>query len=264
MIGVAAILCAGCDTNFSKKKVVLRYPNGNLEETFWLENGKKEGVVTHYYEEGGIKWISNFSKGIRVGVEKKFFKNGKASHVSYFRNGVMDSVFYNYYETGELRQWGHVLKGQLFKDAYWYYPNGLIKQFCVYGFPDTITYYRKYDETGKAIEDRGRICFFYGDFSVREFQIGDTIKTIILCGEPPDLKAELYYLQGCDWPRVWKPIRFEPNEPKHHRTVVFRDPDSVGKHYDGDYRKYKVVTKNRYTDSVEKVIVDSFPFTIKY
>ncbi len=80
----------------------LTYPNGKLKSSGTISNGKKEGLWTHFREEGS-KWSEcNFQGGESHGKVVSYHPNGQVNYIGYFTGGEKSGNWMFYDLEGKL------------------------------------------------------------------------------------------------------------------------------------------------------------------
>jgi antitoxin component YwqK of YwqJK toxin-antitoxin module len=79
------------------------YPNGKLESTGTLINGKKNGTWVYYFENGNVSRKINFKDDLEDGLVKTFFPDNKRNEEIFYSNGNVDSL-YRFYRTGKMKE----------------------------------------------------------------------------------------------------------------------------------------------------------------
>lgn len=80
----------------------LKYPDGKLKSVGTIANGQKEGLWTHYREDGN-KWSEcNFTNDKPNGKVVSYHPNGQVNYIGYFTNGVKTGEWQFYNTDGEL------------------------------------------------------------------------------------------------------------------------------------------------------------------
>jgi antitoxin component YwqK of YwqJK toxin-antitoxin module len=80
----------------------LTYPNGKIKSSGTISNGQKEGVWTHYREDG-IKWSEcNFQGGKSHGKVVSYHPNGQVNYIGYFTGGNKSGLWMFYDMEGKL------------------------------------------------------------------------------------------------------------------------------------------------------------------
>ena len=96
-----------------------------LESEISFKNGKIDGVVKYYHENGKLQSQRFWKEGKADGELKVYYESGQLFKEGAFKNGQMDSIWKEYFESGKLKAEMSYTDGKL---------NGVVKE---------------YDETGK-------------------------------------------------------------------------------------------------------------------
>ena len=78
-------------------KFVTTYKNNVIKEAGSLKNGKRDGEITIYREDGSIDEVETFMDGVLNGKWEKYDKNGKLRYVEHYKDGKLEGKreFYN-------------------------------------------------------------------------------------------------------------------------------------------------------------------------
>jgi hypothetical protein len=98
-------LFTSCQVSVNKEvKVEKYYPDGKLESTGFMKNGKKTGIASLYYPNGKLKQQGQWANDQQEGVWSFYYEDGtilgKINFVNNFQNGL--SVFY--FPNGSIEQ----------------------------------------------------------------------------------------------------------------------------------------------------------------
>jgi len=77
------------------------YSGGNLRQTFWYENGKKEDTAVWYYEEGPVFRKTPFKRDSMNGMQIQFYKSGAVRAKMSFVNGLRTTFLEEYSNDGK-------------------------------------------------------------------------------------------------------------------------------------------------------------------
>lgn len=129
----------------------------NLSEEGNLVNGKKEGAWVKYYDgrnQGKVKTIDNYYKGVKNGISLTFAKNGTVETKSRYMNGKLNGKYSKYKSS-------RVLESTTYKDGKidgvykTFYTNGKIQQEAEFKNGQkhgTSTYYNENEEVTMRYE----------------------------------------------------------------------------------------------------------------
>lgn len=138
------------DTENGKK--IDYYYDGTKEAEYTLLNGKLNGSLKSYHDNGQLKKIGNYLNGVENGLFKEYDENGNIVVEYNMLNDELNGAFKTYFTNGQILKSGSYLKGK---------ENGLFIEFDEYGIKQVeylmasgmkngqcIEYYYN-DETGK-------------------------------------------------------------------------------------------------------------------
>jgi antitoxin component YwqK of YwqJK toxin-antitoxin module len=115
------------DSNYTFKSW---YEDGQISVKRDLKEGIANGLTTHYYENGKIKWTGYYINGIQHGIQKEYYESGQLRTIATIKNGVANGQFITYYQNGKVEVIGYAVNNL---------PEGEM---------------RKFDENGKVIQDK--------------------------------------------------------------------------------------------------------------
>jgi antitoxin component YwqK of YwqJK toxin-antitoxin module len=169
---IVVLLMSTLMVRCTKKKEVAYHGNGNIKYTVPLNDGKRNGTLLKYYEDGKLYLKSNWVNGKKEGETISYFKNGQPNVIELYKNGeLMDSIII-YDSIGNITEIVRVHSGKknglyrvfypdkslkvkgYYKDdkkdgkAIVYYPNGLIESRKIFN-NDSLIYFVNYDESGR-------------------------------------------------------------------------------------------------------------------
>ena len=121
----------------------LKYSELSCTLTFWVTgifidqivnlDGKDEGFLKEYYDDGSLKIEFSFENGKKNGVQKRWFNNGQIKTLYNYSKGKLSGMQKKWYENG-------VLKGE------WYYKEDKIHGIVTEWYPDnSIKFIKEYD-----------------------------------------------------------------------------------------------------------------------
>ena len=105
-----------------------KYPNGRVEATLEVKDGKLNGKTFVYSEDGKVKKEENYINGLMEGVERAYYPSGKLEFEVTNKNDLRNGIERHYSEEGKLEIEIPYLHGSV---------EGLVK---------------RYDENGKVVE----------------------------------------------------------------------------------------------------------------
>ena len=114
-----SLLLSSCQVTVKKElKVEKYYPDGKLESTVFMQNGKKNGIAKVYFPNGKLKeegkWVDDKQEGLWI----FYYEDGTVSEKIPFINDFQDGLSVFYYPDGSLAQETNFIKGK---------PNGISK-----------------------------------------------------------------------------------------------------------------------------------------
>ena len=81
------------------------HPNGAWhEKNVNYKDGKLDGLVEHYYENGQLRAKANLKDGERDGLAEVYYENGQLSWKANYKDGKLDRLVEEYYENGQLKE----------------------------------------------------------------------------------------------------------------------------------------------------------------
>jgi antitoxin component YwqK of YwqJK toxin-antitoxin module len=113
-------------TIFAQDKVEY-YPNGNIKAEYTLIDGKANGEVRTYNENGKLFNISNWENDIQHGQSTVFYESGEKFKVMSFKNGIQSDSMLVYYKNGQLMEVSTIKEGKKEGPFTEYYENGNLK-----------------------------------------------------------------------------------------------------------------------------------------
>jgi uncharacterized protein (TIGR02145 family) len=105
-------------------KFVTSYGNNVIKEAGALKNGKRDGEIKTYREDGSVDEIQTFVDGVLNGKWEKYYKNGQIEYAGNYKNKEKDEKWERYNENGKLALVEHYKDGK--QDGKWefYSQNG--------------------------------------------------------------------------------------------------------------------------------------------
>jgi len=138
------------------------YPNGYLDTEGNYVNGKVDGIVKMYYEEGFGKLLkreNEFKNGKKSGYEKIYYINQQLKKISFVVEGISNGPFLEYYADGKLEYKG-MMKNDISVDtSFWYYPSGQLEVFKFHDSLGKDLYRVEYDKNGNILNESGDTSF---------------------------------------------------------------------------------------------------------
>jgi hypothetical protein len=93
--------CAQKDT--STFEHIERYETGQISRRVNIVKGKKEGIMTDYYNDGSLMAERNFVGGVQEGRTVIFYPGGQIKEAQYFENGKKQRGDTLWYENGKVQ-----------------------------------------------------------------------------------------------------------------------------------------------------------------
>ena len=118
------------------------YQNGQISDQNYHLNGKINGEVKTWHENGKIKEISNWSNSVQNGLFELFYKNGNLEERTNYTNGKSEGASESWYENG-LKKNIKVFKNNLL--------DGNIRQWYSNGKMELNANYSSGQKNGKTI-----------------------------------------------------------------------------------------------------------------
>nr|HPI44856.1 toxin-antitoxin system YwqK family antitoxin [Tenuifilaceae bacterium] len=113
------------------------YDDGySIEAEYTLKNGKLNGAIKAYYQNGNIRKTGYFINGKENGLFKEYNEDGSINIEYNMKDGEMNGAIKNYYENGHVKKTGSFLNGKR---------NGNFKEYAENGNLE-VTYSKINDE----------------------------------------------------------------------------------------------------------------------
>lgn len=129
------------------------WDNGNIKQEYFTNiNGKVDGFISSYDENGNLIRKTEFNNDKQTGHDSLFYPNGVLKEVAYFDNGIsIDSIF-TFHPNGNIKLKGNMNNGAQFGEYRLYHTNGLIEEIGILNENGNLDGpFRKYDENGNLI-----------------------------------------------------------------------------------------------------------------
>lgn len=108
------------------------YPNGKVKYVLNMnENGKIDGKLIQYYENGQMSSETPYTNGIVEGVEQVYYENGKLKELNNFVNNAYEGIQKTYYDDGALYAETNYAAGQLQGVTKTYYKTSSRKKYSI-------------------------------------------------------------------------------------------------------------------------------------
>lgn len=151
------------------------YRNGQISDQNYYLNGKTNGEVKIWFENGQIKEISNWKEGIQDGMYQTYYENGQPqekvnwindkrdgkserwhengqkSEVMFFKLGIEDGEVLQWYPNGNKKSILKFISGQVDGKGTSFFENGKIKAEGFYKDGKRNGMFIEYDINGKTI-----------------------------------------------------------------------------------------------------------------
>lgn len=168
IISIAIMLVACCSCHKAIPQIKY-YPNGRIEESGFIRDGKPSGDFKYYYSNGNLAGEGKYRRGIPVGVWNYYFENGEIMTIQeYNRKG--NTINLNCWDqrgnhavvngTGTITKYypdGTIESIISYKDCYFdglngnWYPNGNKMEEITYKDGKPIGTWSYWDEDGKLL-----------------------------------------------------------------------------------------------------------------
>jgi antitoxin component YwqK of YwqJK toxin-antitoxin module len=138
-----------------------------LRQIYTYKNGKMDGPVIEYYDNGQIKSQYNLiptksGKSEQNGLNISYFESGKVESKRYFSLGKATGTSYDYYEDGTIRVTIPYLNGKANGIGYAYHENGKISEKCTWKDDKLDGPYLNYNIYGELI----RRTYYHNDIRI--------------------------------------------------------------------------------------------------
>lgn len=167
---VGLILFFACDNSYKRKAY---YPGGQLKAVIPYKDSIVSGKAYGYNEDGSLKSVTYFRKGLQHGERKQFYPSGQIGAVIQYKHGKSQGQAYYYFEDGsiegevffidDLRQGvGKFYHNNANLKQYLIYKNDTIRKSAIYREDGSLEVIREYNNDGKQFKythyiDSGRI-----------------------------------------------------------------------------------------------------------
>jgi antitoxin component YwqK of YwqJK toxin-antitoxin module len=88
------------------------YENGQLKSEGNSKNGQPDGLLKEYYENGQPQRLTTYANGEVNGLKTEYYENGKKRLEVNFKNGQPDGLEKSYYESGNIQMKGFFKDGK--------------------------------------------------------------------------------------------------------------------------------------------------------
>lgn len=112
-------------------KYIDYYNSGRKQSEGTLENGRLDGKVTYYFQDGTVKNVTDYKKGSIDGWSLEFYNSGDLAGKTQYVDGQMKGLNEYYFPTGKVRS-RSIVKGNSQKDTtFMYYSTGKLKGLVI-------------------------------------------------------------------------------------------------------------------------------------
>lgn len=138
--------------NWLTKKLVFE---GSFENIDPIDAKKTiyTGPFIEYYENGKIKSSRNYSNGKYNGLVESFYENGNKQVECYVKDEVLNGTIISYYENGQVQESGEMQEGKKNGTFQFYYENGKQQAIINYLNDEIDGRYVTLSEAEKPIQD---------------------------------------------------------------------------------------------------------------
>lgn len=107
--------------------LIERYPSDSIALKVGYYNGKQNGVMTSYYENGEIRYVRPYFNGEKHGAHIGFHRNGVKAFEYYFVNGFSEGNHKEWFSDGELAADMNYVNGKEFGRQQVWRPDGKVR-----------------------------------------------------------------------------------------------------------------------------------------
>ncbi len=111
-----------------KGRVVVRYPDGQVQQESYYHNNELHGPSVVYDREGNVRGRSWYQNGKPIGKSWTFYTTGHLYGIRRYREGVLSGPMQMFYKNGKPRTILSYLSGKLHGTVELYYPTGTKKR----------------------------------------------------------------------------------------------------------------------------------------
>ena len=112
------------------------YPNGQIEEKIYFEDGKEQGMALWYHDNGQLALEIYLEKGLREGLFRSYYKSGVLSAEGQYKNNLSVAPFIEYHENQQIQMYLPHTRGNRDGTARWFYEDGTIRTISEYEVRD--------------------------------------------------------------------------------------------------------------------------------
>jgi antitoxin component YwqK of YwqJK toxin-antitoxin module len=129
-------------------------PNGSIKSLTPIKDGKIEGVLKQFDDEGKLLTEESYHNNLKNGWQINYNPpTGKIKFKAMFRNDTMQGPMIQYYLEGQLWRESNYINGHLEGIVKTYWPNGKIKMETPFEHGKKIPGEKKYDEQGNLLKE---------------------------------------------------------------------------------------------------------------
>jgi antitoxin component YwqK of YwqJK toxin-antitoxin module len=166
------------------------YPDSTIKYEWTLKDDTTiHGYGKKFYTSGKLELLVNYSEGKKNGRVIGYFENGSIRYQGQHKDGKEDSVFKWYYKNGKVESINNFLSGKAFGEQFEYYQNGSLKEYFFNDIEGDAVYSKKYDSLGTTIEEVGNPLQII--FNRNQFYENEQFEIVCLIAVPPDCEYEL-------------------------------------------------------------------------
>lgn len=161
-------------------------------------NGNKieirQGITREFYSNGQLRGEINFENGKVNGELKKYFENGQIAEISNWKNDTLSGLAKYYYNNGGLYQECNYLNGKLNGEKIIYHENGIARVRLQYKNDLLWQVKANYDSLGRKLDE---LTIESGTGVLNTYYPNGTIKSITEFKEgKPNGKSTWYFESG--------------------------------------------------------------------
>jgi antitoxin component YwqK of YwqJK toxin-antitoxin module len=136
------------------------YEDGKVKKEIPFVNGKRDGIVTKYYPNGNIQYVEQYKDGKICCQAKDYYESGKLKIITNYKNGKIDSTYTYFFENGNIKSKVNYNEGKRDGEAVLYYENGNLKEKSLFinnkYVGDFISYYENGNIKAKGQYTNGK------------------------------------------------------------------------------------------------------------
>lgn len=229
------------------------YENGKMkaERTYKIIEGDTvlHGCGKLFYPSGQLQVELSYKEGKKQGSVKGYYENGMLEHVGWYKDDKQDSLwvwYYNYPEATKepIQAIDFWYKGNPLSHQIKYYSSGNEREYLFYDPIGRLIYKREYEESGNYNDEGSRYPqIVMVNEKNNQFIKGDTLKARIYHILPPKSEANVFVrIEGLQ--DEWK----ETKSSNYYTPIIFENTlDKIGTY------KLEVKLKLRDKQKVETI-----------